>query len=259
MKLPLQYFRLAVVLFIMAMQGIIGSLGALLYSGARLRSFRIATMQKNAGAILKVLGIKVNLVGLEHWRESQAYMVVSNHLSYIDTLLFAAAARPVCLVSTVEVRSTPFVGWVVNAAGCLFVERRSREKLREEIQLMADTLKEGFSLVFFPEGTSTNGSSVLEFKSSLFAPAQRGSVPVLPVVVQLERVNGAPVSAANRDLICYHSDMEFHPHLLALAGCDDSEITLKVLPEIPVAEKGSREELAEKARAAIVSNYRPTS
>lgn len=254
----MRYFRLGVVLFIMAAQGLIGSFGALLYSGSKLRAFRIRRMQRNAAAILRVLGIKVNLEGLENWNEAQAYMVVSNHLSYIDTLLFAAAARPVCLVSTIEVRDTPFVGWVVSCSGCLFVERRSREKLREEIQLMADTLKEGFSLVFFPEGTSTNGSSVLEFKSSLFAPAQRGGVPVLPVVVQLERVNGEPVSEKNRDLICYHSDMEFFPHLLSLAGRDDSEISLRVLPAIPVGEKTHREELAEKSRAAIVANYRST-
>lgn len=253
-----QYLKLAVILFIMAMQGITGSLGALFLRGAALRAFRIRTMQKNASVILRVLGIRLRLEGLENWKKEQAYMVVSNHLSYIDTLLFAAAERPACLVSTMEIRGTPFVGWVVMNAGCLFVERRSREKLREEIQLMADTLKAGFNLVFFPEGTSTNGSSVLDFKSSLFAPAQRGGVPVLPVVVQLEKVDGEPVSERNRDLICYHSEMEFFPHLLKLASTDGSEITLRVLPEISVGEKTSREELAEKARAAIVSNYKPT-
>ncbi len=256
LKLPLQYFRLAVVLFIMTTQGIIGSLASLFLSGAKLREFRIRRMQINAGIVLKVLGVQVKLDGGENWKSDRSYMVVSNHLSYIDTLLFSAV-QPVCLVSTVEVRNTPFVGWVVKNSGCLFVERRSREKLREEIQMMADTLKEGFNLVFFPEGTSTNGSSVLEFKSSLFAPAQRGGVPVLPVVVQLERVNGEAVSVKNRDLICYHSDMEFFPHLLSMAASDDSEITLRVLPEIPVGEKTSREELAEKSRAAIVSHYRP--
>ena len=258
MRMVHQYFRLAVVLFIMAVQGLTGSLGSLFLRGPKLRAFRIRRMQKNAAVILRVLGIRLRIEGLEHWDKAQAYMVVSNHLSYIDTLLFAAAERPVCLVSTMEVRQTPFVGWVVLNAGCLFVERRSREKLREEIQMMADTLKEGFSLVFFPEGTSTNGAGVLDFKSSLFAPAQRGGVPVLPVVVQLEKVNGEAVSPANRDLICYHSDMEFHPHLLALAGSENSEITLRVLQPIPVGEKTSREELAEKARAAIVSKYTPT-
>lgn len=254
----MKYFRLAVIVFIMAVQGLVGSAGAFFLSGDRLRAFRIARFRKNAAICLQVLGIRLRVEGLEHWRQEQAYMVVSNHLSYIDTLLFAAAGQ-VCLVSTMEVRGTPFVGWVVANAGCLFVERRSREKLREEIQFMADTLRSGFSLVFFPEGTSTNGSSVLEFKSSLFAPAQRGGVPVLPVVVQLERVNGEPVTAANRDLIAYHSDMELFPHLLQLAGSDRSEVTLKILPPIPVEEKTSRDELAAKARQAIVNSYRPTS
>lgn len=258
MKKLHQYFRLGAAVFVMAMHAVAGYAAALFLDGPRLRAFRIAQGQKNSATLLKILGIELRVEGLENWRPGQAYMVVSNHLSYIDTLL-VTAAKPVCLVSTMEVRATPFIGQVVVASGCIFVERRSREKLREEIKLMGDTLKEGFSLMFFPEGTSTNGSSVLEFKSSLFAPAQRAGVPVLPLVVQLEKINGQPVSAANRDLICYHSDMEFFPHLLELAGCDDSVITLKILPEIPATEKISREDLAEQSRAAIVNNYRPTS
>lgn len=251
-----QYWKLAVVLFVMFIQMVIGYAAALLLRGPALRRFQVAVMRKNARVILAVLGVEMKAEGLENFRKGQGYMVVSNHLSYIDTLLLSAAV-PLVLVSTMEVRETPFLGQVVNASGCLFVERRSREKLRAEIKEMTETLKEGFSLAFFPEGTSTNGSSVLEFKSSLFAPAHHAHVPVLPVVVQLEQVNGQPVSAANRDLFCYHSDMEFHPHLLALAGCDRTQVTLKFLPEIPAGSK--RDELATLSHAAIVSNYRPTS
>jgi 1-acyl-sn-glycerol-3-phosphate acyltransferase len=250
-----QYWKLLVVLFVMLVQVLIGYAAALFLRGPALRRFRIAVMRKNSRVILAVLGVELNTEGLENFRSGQAYMVVSNHLSYVDTLLFANA-MPVVLVSTMEIRRTPFLGQVVNASGCLFVERRSRERLREEIKEMTETLKEGFSLAFFPEGTSTNGSSVLEFKSSLFAPAQRAEVPVLPVVVQLEKVDGQPVSAANRDLFCYHSDMVFHSHLLALAGADHTKVTLKILPSIRSA---SREELASLSHSAIVANYRPTS
>jgi len=251
-----QYWKLAVVLFVMFVQMLLGYAASLVFSGSSLRAFRIASMQRNARVILAVLGVEMKVEGRENWRSGEAYMVVSNHLSYMDTLLFAAV-MPVVLVSTMEIRNTPFLGQVVNASGCLFVERRSRERLREEIKEMTDTLKEGFPLAFFPEGTSTNGASVLEFKSSLFAPAQRAEMPVLPVVVQLEMVNGESVSPANRDLFCYHSDMQFQPHLLALAGADRTVVTLKILPAIP--SSGSREELATAARAAIVSHYRSTS
>jgi len=251
-----QYWKVAVVLFVMFVQMLVGYAAMLVLRGSALRRFQIAVLRKNGRVILAVLGIEMKAEGLENWKPGHAYMLVSNHLSYIDTLLIASV-QPVVLVSTMEVRETPFLGQVVNASGCLFVERRSRERLREEIKLMTDTLKEGFSLAFFPEGTTTNGSSVLEFKSSLFAPAQRAEVEVLPVVVQLEMVNGQSVSPANRDLFCYHSDMEFHPHLLALAGAERTRVTLKILPAISAA--GSREEVASLSHAAIVSHYRPTS
>ncbi len=144
-----QYWKLAVVLFIMFVQMVLGYAAALVLRGSALRRFRVATMRKNGRVILAVLGIELRAEGLEQFKPGQGYMVVSNHLSYIDTLLFAAI-MPVVLVSTMEIRQTPFLGQVVNASGCLFVERRSRERLREEIQEMTSVLKEGFSLAFFP-------------------------------------------------------------------------------------------------------------
>ena len=121
-------------------------------------------------------------------------------------------------MSTEEVRTTPVLGSLATAGGCVFVERRSRENIRQEVELIAGLLKQGHSMIFFPEGTSTNGSSVLPFKRPLFAPAVLAGVPVLPAVVQLIEIDGKSVSGQNRDLLCWYGDMQFAPHLLALAG-----------------------------------------
>ena len=105
--------------------------------------------------------------------------------------------------------------------------------------------------------TSTNGSSVLPFKRPLFAPAVLAGVPVLPAVVQLIEIDGKSVSGQNRDLLCWYGDMQFAPHLLALAGLQSVKVLLKILPEIPIKDSTRREELAQEAQKAVTSHYKP--
>jgi len=251
-----QYAKVAMVGFVIAQQITLGFAAKLFLKGKALRKFQISILQRSARLVLAILGVKVTVEKAANWRENQGYLVVSNHLSYLDTVIIASF-QPVCFVSTIEVKETPVLGLTVEASGCLFVERRSRERLREEIKEMEQTLRDGFALTFFPEGTSSNGSSVLEFKSSLFAPAQRAGIPVLPAVIQLEAIDGKPITSANRDLFCWHGDMKFAPHLISIAGCEEIKVSLKILPEIPITEKISRDELSAGARAAIISHYHP--
>ena len=93
--------------------------------------------------------------------------VVANHQSWLD--IFALNARKrIYFVSKAEVAAWPGIGWLARATGTVFIER-DRKKAKEQTLLFEERLKAGHKLLFFPEGTSTDGQQVLPFKTTLFA------------------------------------------------------------------------------------------
>jgi 1-acyl-sn-glycerol-3-phosphate acyltransferase len=79
----------------------------------------------------------------------------------------------------------------------------------------------------------------------------------LPFVIQYEEIDGRPVTARNRDLLCWYGDMPFGPHLLKMLACQRIRIRIRVLPEIPVAGDSSRDTIADKAFDDVRNSYQP--
>lgn len=129
--------------------------------------------------LLFILKIKVRTEGDYH--SDQPSFIVSNHLSYIDILIISKY-MPCLFITSIEMKKTPILGQIVTLAGCLFVERRSRANIQNEINTIRETLENGISITVFPEATSSNADRVLPFKRSLFEAALMGNIPVRPVV-----------------------------------------------------------------------------
>jgi 1-acyl-sn-glycerol-3-phosphate acyltransferase len=113
-----------------------------------------------------ILGIKISH-NLNTIDRNKNYFIVSNHLSYIDILLISSVL-PTSFVTSVEMKNTPFLGQIIQLAGCLFVERRNKKNIMNEIGDIENALNKGLNVTVFPEATSTNGEQVLKFKRSLF-------------------------------------------------------------------------------------------
>ncbi len=110
--------------------------------------------------------------------------VVANHGSWLDIFTLNAAQR-VYFVSKSEVRDWAGIGWLARATGTVFIARRTREAGRHR-DLIAERLQAGHKLLFFPEGTSTDGRRVLPFRSTLFDAFFRsgdGELTIQPVTV----------------------------------------------------------------------------
>jgi 1-acyl-sn-glycerol-3-phosphate acyltransferase len=115
---------------------------------------------------LKVMGIKVNVKNYENLtRMNNNYLIVSNHLSYTDIVVISSVCPSIFIASIDQVKNTFLLGTIAKFGGSVFVERRSRSNLLKEIETLLDLLKEGFNMVLFPEGTTSNGDCVLPFKS----------------------------------------------------------------------------------------------
>lgn len=189
-------------------------------------------------------------------RPGQNYLIVANHMSYLD-VIFLASWRPAAFITSMEMKRTPFLGQITDMGGCLYVERRSKENIHNEIGEIEEALKRGFDVVVFPEATSTDGSALRSFKRPLFAAALRAGVPILPVVIQYEYLDGQPVTRANRDALCWYGDMDFASHFFNLMRHRRIDVRLTVLPEIPVKPESTRDTLMDQAFNEINGRYRP--
>lgn len=222
----------------------------------RRRRIFLALVHRRALWLAKAVSLEIELVGAENRRPGQNYLIVANHLSYLDAIIFSSLG-PAAFVTSIEMKNTPVLGTITDLGGCLYVERRSKENIHKEVAEVSAALKEGFNVVVFPEATSTNGEQVKQFKRPLFLAAVDSGKPVLPMVVEYAFLDGEPVTRANRDILCWYGDMTFGGHFVRLASRRSIKVRLKILPEIPVTAGATRDTLMEESYAKVVSNYRP--
>ena len=133
-------------------------------------------------------------------------LTVSNHLTYLDILIYGAA-RPFLFVAKSEVRRWPLLGTLASLGGTIFVDRGRSLQVAEASRQIEQGLRDGIPVLLFPEGTSTDGSSVLPFRSPLFDPAIRAGANVTAAAIRYHAAG-----AAERQ-VTYWGDMAFLPHL----------------------------------------------
>lgn len=160
----------------------------------------------------RILGVGLRSTGeLMHERGA----VVANHTSWLD--IFALNARKrVYFVSKAEVANWPGIGWLARATGTVFIDR-DRRKAREQTLIFEERLKAGHKLLFFPEGTSTDGLRVLPFKTTLFAAFFTEELRDFMYVQPVSVIFHAPVGQPDR-FYGWWGDMDFGPHLLKTLG-----------------------------------------
>jgi 1-acyl-sn-glycerol-3-phosphate acyltransferase len=158
--------------------------------------------------VLGLLGIRLIVNG----KPPERGLLVANHLSYLEVLVFGAAL-PCHLVSKAEIGRWPFFGPLARAGGTLFVDRSSRASAESVTEQIAERLRGSVPVLFFPEGTSTDGSQLLRFHSRFFTPAVNEGIPVTAAAVRYIPDDGSP----EREL-CWFGDAPFLPHVLKVLG-----------------------------------------
>ncbi len=140
-----------------------------------------------------------------------------------------------------------------------FISRNSRHA-KKVAGALEDMLDEGKSLILFPEGTSSVGTSVLPFKSSLFSLLEpKESAPPLPIqpfILELVSVNGEPATAANRDLYSWYGDMDFAPHIWVFLKNKGATVRLTFLDMIQPPSPFDRKVLCKTVEERITSGLK---
>ncbi|SLN15123.1 lysophospholipid acyltransferase family protein [Pseudooctadecabacter jejudonensis] len=186
-----------------------------------------------------LMGIRYRRVGTPM---EGAGAVVANHSSWLDIFALNAAKR-IYFVSKAEVAKWPGIGWLARATGTVFIARDRREAAAQ-VQVFKDRLRHGHKLLFFPEGTSTDGRQVLTFKPTLFAAFFDDSLRDHMSVQAVSVIYTAPEGTDARHY-GWWGDMEFATHLFAtLATSPQGSVTVVYHPPVQVADFANRKALA---------------
>lgn len=210
--------------------------------------FYWAVLCRLAGLRVRVLG---NAATPGAGRGARPVVFASNHSSYLDVLVLGGALEA-CFVAKEEVGTWPLIRTVARLGRTVFVSRRARETGRERDAMRA-RLDAGDNLVLFPEGTSSDGSRVLPFRSAFFSVVEGAGPPpwVQPVSVVYDQLGGLPAGRATRVVFAWYGDMELGSHCWQLLQHRGLRATLLLHPPLDPAAIGSRKALSAAAWATV--------
>jgi lyso-ornithine lipid O-acyltransferase len=200
--------------------------------------------------LVRLIGIEVVIHGTP--RREPGALHVANHLSWTDIPLLGARLGT-AFVAKSEVRAYPLIGWLAGLAGTLFIERDRTGRAPAQAAELQRALLAGERLMLFPEGTSTDGRSVLPFKSALFAAVDGlpPDAPIQPVTIAYTRLGGRPLADADRERIAWIGDAALLPHAIQLLALAPVRAELVFHPATCRADHADRKALAAACRAAV--------
>jgi len=195
--------------------------------------------------VCTILGIRVRVHGVRSAVTPTLY--VCNHVSYLDIEVLGGLI-PGSFVAKAEVATWPFFSTLAKAQRTIFIERRSGKTSSSRDEMM-NRLNTGDNLMLFPEGTSSDGTRVLPFRSALFGVAQlrRDGKPITvqPVAISYTRLDGIPLGRYWRPLFAWFGDLDLVPHLWQMVCLGETEAVVTFFPPIDIDRLGDRKKLAE--------------
>ncbi|WP_263408918.1 lysophospholipid acyltransferase family protein [Terriglobus tenax] len=203
---------------------------------------RAVWMHRWAGRVVRMAGVRLRVVG----KPATSGLLVSNHVGYVDVLVIGSIV-PTVFVSKAEVMKWPVFGWLTRIAGTIFVNRESRMATASVAEQMHKRMEEGLMVLFFPEGTSSDGEQILPFRTSLFEAPVRAEAEIWTCCVRYT-VPGQGRDVV-REKVAYWGDMSFGPHVARLFTMKEFEAVVEYSP-ISI-RTDDRKEAARKSEALM--------
>lgn len=182
-------------------------------------------------------------------RTERPTLYVSNHITYLDVFLLGEKL-PGSFIAKSEVAGWPVFGKLATYQNTLFFERNAR-RAGLQVAIMRDHLLNKSNLILFPEGTSTPGTHVEKFRSSLLAAAEHEEIMIQPVTVAYTHYKGERMTQDQRDFYAWYIPMPFLSHFLNGLGMGRASAKLIFHPPVHVSEFESRKACAEHCEKAV--------
>lgn len=202
---------------------------------------RRAQLQWSRG-LCRILGLRLRFEGAP--LAPAPLLLVGNHISWLDIPVLASR-WPVVFLSKAEVSRWPLVGRVLRALGTLFIERGGRGAAAGACAAMSEKLLCGERVLFFPEGTTGDGSRLLPFRPRLFQAALDARSPVQCFAISYHRPDGSPWPEA-----AFIGEETLFRHLWRLLGMRGLEVRVRLAPPLAPAQP-ERSTLARRSQETV--------
>ena len=202
--------------------------------------------------LLWQLSVNVEIVGdIDQSKKSNFF--ISNHLSYLDIPILGSKF-PLRFVAKSDVENWPFFGFLAKKGRSIFIKRNKTDSLNQKNKIL-DVLSSGEKVFIFPEGTTSDGNRVLEFKSSSFSSVENQNFTIQPIVIFYSDFNGIPINRWLRPMIAWYGDMDLRPHLFKLVGLMSIKAKLIYLDPVNTQNFANRKDLSNHLEVKIRKAY----
>jgi 1-acyl-sn-glycerol-3-phosphate acyltransferase len=176
---------------------------------------RSERVRRWSAQLVSIAGVCVEIKGT---LPTGNFVIVANHISWVD--IFAInSLRAVSFVAKKELAEWPLAGRLLKNVGTLFIDRTKRRDTGRMVGVLAQHIRDGAPLAFFPEGRVSHGVDVHAFNASLLQPAIDAQAPIVPITITY-----SPLASFD------YVDRTFLQSVWAVLGARDAKVTLTILP-----------------------------
>ena len=148
----------------------------------------------------------------------------------------------------------PLFGFLAKLGRTIFISRNRSDSLYQKNNILK-SLSSDEKIFIFPEGTTSDGNRVLDFKSSSFSSVEGQNFIIQPIVIVYSDLNGIPINRWLRPIIAWYGDMDLKPHLSSLAHLRSIKAKLIYLDKVNAKNFSSRKDLSKYLENQIKKVY----
>ena len=202
------------------------------------------------------LGLQVRVQGAPLVKKG-GVLFVSNHIGWADIPVLGSKLLA-SFVAKAEIDGWGIFGYLTRLQGAIYVKREARLDVGDQRDEIAQRLAGGGRVIMFPEGTNSDGTRVLPFKSSLFAVAEGPDAPdfvIQPITLAYTRVNGMPVTRRILPSLAWVGDTELKPHIAEFMRLGKIRADILVHEGVRPADFADRKALARHCQRVVAEGY----
>jgi lyso-ornithine lipid O-acyltransferase len=203
-----------------------------------------------------LIGVRIREVGMRS--SASPVLILSNHVSWLDITVISALS-PVVFVAKSEVAGWPVFGWLAKLQRTVFINRQARHQTGAATREIAGRLLGGDAVVLFAEGTSSDGTRVLPFRSALVGAVHHAlgnstdhaDITVQPMSVAYVGFGGVPIGRALRERVAWYGDADLMPHLARVLASGAVDVTVSWGEAIAYDISADRKAIAREAEKSV--------
>jgi len=205
--------------------------------------------------LLKILGVR--LLRDKRLTKTRPLLIVANHVSWLDIVVLGSI-RPLSFVAKSDMEDWPLFGTLAKLQRTVFIQREDRRTTGEQANMIAERMTAREIMVLFPEGTTSDGNSLLPFKTPLFEAAKLAlkespveTAWVQPCAIRYSHVHGLAIGRAERPHVAWPGEIGLGESLLDIAAEGALDVTFHIGEPIELNETSNRKHIAAQAIDAL--------